>query len=112
MPKIVGGAATSIDRVPWQLSIRVNGVHKCGATIISEKSALSGAHCYRPNVEELDTFTVLAGSTLRLGDGGSFIIGVDKFIQHPNYNNATMENGILLYFCEIISTKYLSREQR
>lgn len=98
MPKIVGGAATSIDRFPWQLSLRINGVHKCGATIISEKRALSGAHCYRPNVEELDTFTVLAGSTLRLGDGGSFIIGVDNFIQHPNYNNATMENGILLFF--------------
>lgn len=75
------------------MSLRINGNHRCGASIISENRALSAAHCYRPNSDNMKDFTVLAGSTLRIGDGGSFIIGLDKYIQHPNYNNGTLENG-------------------
>lgn len=76
------------------MSLRISGSHRCGSSIISENRALSAAHCYRSNLDNISTFTILAGSTLRFGDGGSFIIGLDKFIQHPNYNNATLENGI------------------
>lgn len=89
----MGGKPTTIERFPWQLSLRINGNHRCGASIISANRALSAAHCYRPNLDNIKDFTVLAGSTLRIGDGGSFIIGLDKYIQHPNYNNGTLENG-------------------
>lgn len=92
----MGGSATSIERFPWQMSLRINGIHRCGASVIAKNRALTAAHCYRTNSDELETFTLLAGSTLRLGDGGSIIVGVEHFIQHPNYNNETLENGILV----------------
>lgn len=101
-PRIVGGKPVSIERFPWQLSLRIRGNHRCGASVITENRALSAAHCYRPNTDKMNEFTVLAGSTLRFGDGGSFIIGLDKYIQHPNYNDATLVNGSTqtLKFCE------------
>lgn len=64
------------------------------ASIISENRALSAAHCYRPQLESITDLTVLAGSTLRFGDIGSLIVGIDKFIQHPNFNNSTLQNGL------------------
>lgn len=94
-PRVVGGVPTTIERFPWQLSLRINGNHRCGASIISENRALSAAHCYRPASDRMRQLTVLAGSTLRFGDGGSYIIGLDKYIQHPKYNNATLANGIV-----------------
>lgn len=44
-PFIVGGDSTTITEYPFQLSLRNGGVHICGATILSEKWALSAAHC-------------------------------------------------------------------
>lgn len=94
-PRIVGGRPTTIERFPWQLSLRYRGSHRCGASIISEARALTAAHCYRPVEDTVRQFTVLAGSTKRLSDVGSVIIGLDKFIQHPNFENGTLTNGML-----------------
>lgn len=92
--RIVGGSPTTIDRFPWQLSLRIKSKHRCGASILTKNRALSAAHCYRPATDEIDDLTVLAGSTLRFGESGCYIVGLDKYIQHPNYNNATLENGM------------------
>lgn len=43
--KIVGGTYTTIEQYPYQLSLELNGRHICGASIISEKKALTAAHC-------------------------------------------------------------------
>lgn len=96
-PRIVGGTPTTIERYPWQLSVRIDGKHRCGASIISENRALTAAHCFKPAKERVEQFTVLAGSTFRLGDKGSWIVGLDKFIQHPNFDNGTLINGIIRY---------------
>lgn len=93
-PRIVGGQQTTIERFPWQLSLRIHGSHRCGASVISENRALTAAHCRR-NDNSAD-FTVLGGSTLRFGDQHSFIIRLNRFIQHPNFNNLTMENGMTI----------------
>lgn len=101
-PRIVGGRATTIERFPWQLSLRSKGSHRCGASIITLNRALTAAHCYRPVEDKLEQFTVLAGSTKRLVDVGSYIIGLDKFVQHPNFANGTLVNGMA--FCCVAST--------
>lgn len=92
--RIVGGSDTTVERFPWQLSLRSKGTHRCGASVITENRALTAAHCYRPAEDELSQFTVLAGSTKRLSDVGSVIIGLNKFIQHPNFENGTLVNGM------------------
>lgn len=102
-PRIVGGRATKIERYPWQLSLRSKDSHRCGASIITVNRALTAAHCFRPAEDKLEQFTILAGSTKRLVDVGSVIIGLDKFVQHPNFANGTLVNGMA--FCRSISSK-------
>lgn len=96
----MGGTQTTIQRFPWQLSMRINNEHKCGASIIAVNRAISAAHCYKPHLDDLKKFSLMAGSTLRFGDGGSVIVGVDKYIQHPNYNNQTLENDVAVIWMQ------------
>ena len=46
--RIVNGKAVSIVKYKYALSLRVNGVFECGATIITHKHALTAAHCVYP----------------------------------------------------------------
>lgn len=43
--RIVGGFRVDISQVPWQASLQLEGSHKCGASIISDKWLLTAAHC-------------------------------------------------------------------
>lgn len=92
-PRIVGGKPIAIDRFPWHLSLRFKGEHRCSASLITANRALSVAHCLRP-ADKLADFTIMAGSTTRHPDGSSVIVGLQTFLQHPKFNNATLENDI------------------
>jgi secreted trypsin-like serine protease len=43
--RIIGGTDADIADFPFQLSLRVNGNHRCGGSIISTEWILSAAHC-------------------------------------------------------------------
>lgn len=43
--RIVGGEPTTIEKYPYQASLRYQSTHRCGAVIISENYALTAAHC-------------------------------------------------------------------
>lgn len=44
--RIVGGEATTIDQIPYQVSLSNRGFsHFCGGSIISEEWILTAAHC-------------------------------------------------------------------
>ncbi|KAG8195051.1 hypothetical protein JTE90_029631 [Oedothorax gibbosus] len=42
----VGGRVSRQGDFPWMVSIRSNGSHVCGGTLIDRKHALSAAHCF------------------------------------------------------------------
>jgi trypsin len=67
-PLIVGGTEVSIASRPFQLSLRLNGNHICGASIISTVWALSAGHCYASGTNP-NPYTFRAGSNSHLSGG-------------------------------------------
>lgn len=85
----MNGSFTHIRRAPWQLSLRENKRHKCGASLITRNRALSSAKCYDSSLS-LSNYAIVAGSTLRICDQNGFRIPIEKYIRHPKYDIAVI----------------------
>ena len=46
---VINGQNTDPHEYPWQISLRVNGRHYCGGSLISDKWVLTAAHCVISN---------------------------------------------------------------
>ncbi|KAJ8932949.1 hypothetical protein NQ314_014328 [Rhamnusium bicolor] len=91
--RIVGGSNTTIDRHPYQISLRYFSEHICGGAIISSTWVLTAAHCVQGAT--LPSFlTVRIGSSY-VGSGGE-VITVLSTIIHPNYDERTYDYDIAL----------------
>ena len=47
--RILGGEEASKNGFPYACSIRVDGAHTCGGSIISNRNILTAAHCVFEN---------------------------------------------------------------
>lgn len=92
--RIIGGNETTIDKFPFQVSLRFKGKHRCGGAIISAKHVITSAQCVfqiRP-VE----ITILAGSMSRLGDTG--VKSITHYAPHPYFSQRSKRNDIAIVF--------------
>ncbi|KXJ79750.1 hypothetical protein RP20_CCG028101 [Aedes albopictus] len=89
--RIVGGVDADIESFPYQLSLRRSGSHSCGASVISDRWALSAAHCTYP-VPSLAIMSLRGGTANRLE--GGIIFEVEQIINHPQYDDWNLENDV------------------
>ncbi|XP_046388856.1 mite allergen Eur m 3-like [Ischnura elegans] len=83
-PFILGGDIVEGRKYPGQVSIRLNGDHNCGGSILNQDYVLTAAHCsYRHSIIQL---TVLSG-TNNLKNGGT-LHEVTEIHVHEDYNRA------------------------
>ncbi|NWW96247.1 TMPS9 protease, partial [Rhynochetos jubatus] len=88
--KIVGGTDASKGEIPWQVSLKEDSRHFCGATIIGDRWLLSAAHCFNEtNPEEI---TAYVGTTSLNGtDGNAVKVNVTRVIQHSLFNPLVLD---------------------
>ncbi|EDV45963.1 uncharacterized protein Dere_GG18803 [Drosophila erecta] len=110
-PKIVGGYETSIEQVPYQVSIRLTANerksygsgHLCGGVVISQRLVVTAAHCcYITDKKKYRTageFVLVMGSTyLTSSTDRTLTYYLQQLILHEHYKPDVLTNDIALMF--------------
>lgn len=82
MKRILGGENADEHLYPWIASLRVQGYHKCGGSILSSYWILTAAHClikYEPN-----DIAVIVGTNHLITNG--LACRADYFFIHHDYD--------------------------
>lgn len=88
--RIVGGKSTTIDQYPYQISVQIDGVHKCGGSLIASKYVLTAAHC--TNGKTVSSLSIRAGSSYH--SSGGQLVAVSDIHQHTSYNSDTQDYDV------------------
>ncbi|XP_075300237.1 transmembrane protease serine 9 isoform X4 [Opisthocomus hoazin] len=107
--RIVGGSAASRGEFPWQVSLRENNEHFCGAAVLTERWLVSAAHCFT-EFQDPAMWAAYTGTTsLRGSDGGAVKMGIARIIPHPSYNTDTADYDVAVLELKrpVTFTKYI-----
>ncbi|XP_054252206.1 transmembrane protease serine 9 isoform X2 [Indicator indicator] len=92
--RIVGGSEASRGEFPWQVSLRENNEHYCGAAILTHKWLVSAAHCFT-EFQDPGMWAAHTGSTwLRGTERGAVQLGIARIISHPSYDPDTADYDV------------------
>ncbi|EDV43455.1 uncharacterized protein Dana_GF18498 [Drosophila ananassae] len=92
--RIVNGREAADGEFPFQLSLRRQSVHICGASILSGSWAITAAHCIDGHERQPNEFTLRQGSVFR-ASGGS-VQPIKSIHKHPSYDRADMNFDVAL----------------
>jgi secreted trypsin-like serine protease len=92
---VVGGVEATPGEFPWQLSQQRNGAHSCGASLLSDRYALSAAHCV--DGAAVAILRVVAGLHDRTAANG-VASNLSGYKMHERYNQdpQTFSNDIAI----------------
>lgn len=94
---IVGGVATNINVIPWQVLLEVNGADACGGSIIAPGWIITAAHCVEGRTAA--QLKVYAGISQRSQKSTGQMRTVAQIIIHQNWGanpNSVNDNDIAL----------------
>ncbi|XP_017797034.1 PREDICTED: mite allergen Der f 3-like, partial [Habropoda laboriosa] len=89
--QIVGGKDAPVGKFPYQVSLRYNGNHFCGGSILSQRDILTAAHCVE-GLKNVKDITVHVGTTQLKSGGESY--GVQKIVAHSGFSSTRLVNDV------------------
>ncbi|XP_025049737.1 serine protease 27-like [Alligator sinensis] len=94
--RIVGGTDARAGEFPWQVSVRLNGTHFCGGSLISHQWVLTAAHCFQKSRDPAQ-FSVLLGA-VRLQDPGpqAVVVAAGAVVVNPRYAGEASSGDLAL----------------
>ncbi|XP_075459469.1 suppressor of tumorigenicity 14 protein homolog [Ascaphus truei] len=99
--RIVGGVNADIGEWPWQVSLHIkNGLHTCGASLVSTTMLLSAAHCFQdePAIRYSDpsVWTAYFGVHDQNKRTGNEIMQrkIKRIVAHTGFKDHTFDNDI------------------
>uniref|UniRef100_A0ACB8EV57 Uncharacterized protein n=2 Tax=Sphaerodactylus townsendi TaxID=933632 RepID=A0ACB8EV57_9SAUR len=96
MDRIIGGNDSKKGEWPWQVSIKMNGEHHCGGSLVTDQWIITASHCFKL-FSEPSNFSVLLGAR-KLSDPGpsSITTPVKQIILNPEYEGDLRVGDIAL----------------
>lgn len=91
--EIVGGEATDISTLPWQVSLQTSdGFHFCGGSIIADKWIVTAAHCVAGGPPAM----IVAGVTQLSQANTGQVVPVARAITAPGYVDVSQGHDLAL----------------
>ncbi|XP_049645811.1 transmembrane protease serine 11B-like protein [Suncus etruscus] len=90
--KVKGGSSAQEGEWPWQASLKKNGKHYCGASLISERYLVTAAHCFKMT-KNPKNYTVSFGTRV---SPPYMLHYVQEIIIHENYFYGKHRNDIAI----------------
>ncbi|XP_013110304.1 chymotrypsin-1 [Stomoxys calcitrans] len=95
--RIVGGSNAREGQFAYQVSLRLDGSHLCGGSVISADYILTAAHCVYAGGDSVvapSVLSIMAGSNRR--NSGGQQRDVSEIKVHPNYTGSGNDSDIAL----------------
>ncbi|XP_014236008.1 chymotrypsin-2-like [Trichogramma pretiosum] len=83
--RIIGGTRSQLHQFPHQVIIRLNGLHQCGGSIISERHILTAAHCFPSALKPPYRNVTVVTDTIAIFDSKHQVHPVANVTKHPFY---------------------------
>ncbi|XP_076987162.1 kallikrein-14 [Tamandua tetradactyla] len=91
--KIIGGYTCTQNSQPWQAALMAGPGRRffCGAVLLSDRWAITAAHCARPILS-----VALGKHNMRRWEATEQVLNVARQVPYPSYNARTNNNDLML----------------
>nr|XP_056713824.1 transmembrane protease serine 11C-like [Euleptes europaea] len=104
--RISGGNIAKEEEWPWQASLQLNGIHRCGASLISNRWLVTAAHCFR-GFRDVNSWTTSFGARLR---PPTMKRNIRQIIVHEHYADNVLSHEYDIAVAEISPPVQFSAE--
>ncbi|XP_077142779.1 ovochymase-2 isoform X1 [Ranitomeya variabilis] len=93
LSRIVGGTAAKKEECPWIASLKKDGKHFCGATIISDNRVVTAAHCLMDKNIEFSMRVFVGDYDFDMKESTEQSFHVQAVHKHPDFNSKQPYNN-------------------